>query len=41
MRKRVIDEPLMVEDYERRPLIIDAQMMIINQYGKEMERKRI
>ena len=37
----VVDEPMMVDDYEKRPLITDAQMMIINKYGKEIEKKRI
>ena len=37
----VVDEPMMVDDYEKRPLIIDAQMMIINKCGKEIEKKRI
>lgn len=37
----VVDEPMMVDDYEKRTLITDAQMMIINKYGKEIEKKRI
>ena len=37
----VVDEPMMVDDYEKRPLITDAQMMIINKYGKEIEKKQI
>ena len=37
----MVDEPMMVDDYEKRPLIIDAQMMIINKCGKEIEMKRI
>ena len=37
----VVDEPMMVDDYEKRSQIIDAQMMIINKYGKEIEMKRV
>lgn len=37
----VVDEPIMVEDSCKRPLIVDAQIMIINKYGKEIEMKRI
>ena len=37
----VVDEPMTVDDYEKRPQIIDAQMMIINKYGKEIEMKRV
>ena len=37
----VVDEPMMVDDYEKRTLITDAQMVIINKYGKEIEKKRI
>ena len=37
----VVDEPMTVDDYENRSLITDAQMMIINKYGKEIEKKRI
>ena len=37
----VVNEPMMVEDAQKRPLTIDAQMMIINKYGKEVEKKRI
>ena len=37
----VVNEPMMVEDYEKRPLTIDVQMMIINKYGKEVEKKQI
>ena len=32
---------MMVEDSQKRPLTIDVQMMIINKYGKEIEKKRI
>ena len=48
MRKRsgdfqmfVVNEPIMVEDSCKRPLIVDAQIMIINKYGKDIEMKRI
>ena len=37
----VVNEPMMVEDSQKRPLTIDVQMMIINKYGKEVEKKRI
>ena len=37
----VVDEPIMVEDSCKRPLIVDAQVMIINKYGKDIEMKRI
>ena len=37
----VVDEPIMVEDSCKRPLIVDAQIMIINKYGKDIEMKRI
>ena len=37
----VVNEPMMVEDSQKRPLTIDVQMMIINRYGKEVEKKRI
>src|SRR5574344_70458 len=37
----VVNEPMMVEDSQKRPLTIDVQMMIINKYGKEIEKKRI
>ena len=37
----VVDEPMMVDDYEKRTLITDAQLMIINKYGKEIEKKRV
>ena len=37
----VVDDPMMVDDYEKRTLITDAQMMIINKYGKEIEKKRV
>ena len=37
----VVDEPMTVDDYEKSSQIIDAQMMIINKYGKEIEMKRI
>ena len=37
----VVDEPMMGDDYEKRTLITDAQMMIINKYGREIEKKRI
>lgn len=37
----VVNEPMMVEDAQKRPLTIDAQTMIINKYGKEVEKKRI
>ncbi len=37
----VVDEPMMVEDSCKRPLIVDAQVMIINKYGKDIEMKRI
>ncbi|MCI6118374.1 MAG: hypothetical protein MR717_03635, partial [Prevotella sp.] len=37
----VVDEPMTVDDYEKRSLITDAQMMIINKCGKEIEKKRI
>ena len=36
----VVNEP-MAEDYSRKPLRYDAQMMIINKYGKEIEVKHI
>ncbi|MDY4500207.1 MAG: hypothetical protein SPE04_11685, partial [Prevotella sp.] len=37
----VVDEPMTVDDYEKSSQIIDAQMMIINKYGKEIEMKRV
>ena len=37
----VVNEPIMVEDSCKRPLIVDAQIMIINKYGKDIEMKRI
>ena len=37
----VVDEPIMVEDSCKRPLIVDAQIMIINKYGKDIEMKHI
>lgn len=37
----VVNEPMMVEGAQKRPLTIDAQTMIINKYGKEVEKKRI
>ena len=37
----VVDEPMMVEDSCKRPLIVDAQIMIINKYGKDIEMKHI
>ena len=37
----VVNEPMMVEDSQKRPLTIDVQMMIINKYGKEIEKKQI
>ena len=36
----VVNEP-MVEDYRKKPLLYDAQMMIVNKYGKEIELKHI
>lgn len=36
----VVNEP-MVEDYRKEPLPLDAQMLIINKYGKEVEVKQI
>ena len=35
----VVDKPMMMNDYRKRPLITDAQLMIINKYGKEIEKK--
>ena len=37
----VVNKPIMAEDNEKRLLIIDAQMMIINKYGKEVETKQM
>ena len=37
----VVNEPIMVEDSCKRPLIVDAQIMIINKYGKDIEMKHI
>ncbi len=37
----VVNEPMMVEDAQKRPLTIDVQTMIINKYGKEVEKKQI
>ena len=37
----VVDEPIMVEDSCKRPLIVDAQIMVINKYGKDIEMKHI
>ena len=37
----IVNMPIMAEDSEKRPLIIDAQMMIVNKYGKEVEIKQI
>ena len=37
----VVNEPIMVEDICKRPLIVDAQIMIINKYGKDIEMKHI
>ena len=37
----VVDDTKMVEDSQKRPLTIDVQMMIINKYGKEVEKKQI
>ena len=37
----VVNEPMIVEDRRRKPLMYDSQMMIINKYGKEVEKKRI
>ncbi|MGN0282700.1 MAG: DEAD/DEAH box helicase [Prevotella sp.] len=39
-RMFVVNEP-MSEDYRKKPLLYDAQMMIINKYGKEVELKHI
>ena len=36
----VVNEP-MVDDYRKQPLLHDGQMMIINKYGKEVEKKYI
>ena len=40
MKMFVVNEP-MVEGYKKKPLPYDGQMMIINKYGKEIEKKRI
>ena len=37
----IVNMPIMAEDSEKRLLIIDAQMMIVNKYGKEVEIKQI
>ena len=37
----VVNKPIMAEDKEKRLLIIDAQMMIINKCGKEVEKKQM
>ncbi|MGM9702069.1 MAG: DEAD/DEAH box helicase [Prevotella sp.] len=37
----VVNEPMMVEDVQKMPLTIDVQTMIINKYGKEVEKKQI
>ncbi len=37
----VVDKPMMMNDYRKRPLITDAQLMIINKYGKEIEKKLV
>ena len=36
----VVNEPVMVEDSQKRPLTMDVQMMIINKCGKEVEKKQ-
>ena len=37
----VVNEPMMVKDAQKRPLTIDVLTMIINKYGKEVEKKQI
>ena len=37
----VVNEPMIVEDRRRKPLMYDSQIMIINKYGKEVELKHI
>ena len=37
----VVNVPVMAEDNEQRLLVMDAKMMIINKYGKEIECQRV
>ena len=37
----VVNKPIMAEDNEKRLLVMDAKMMIINKYGKKVEKKQM